>query len=177
MDLLWSMLARANSSDGITEVVMSQNAYVCWRKTGSLLHDALRPDRIFIGEVRGAEALALLKAWNTGHPGGVTTIQPTARGPRPRDFPVWFRRPAVPAQPELIAEAINLLAFIVRTPQGRRVTELARVERYDARDDFIVNPVQVSQRIVKCEESSKEGRPLFRRRSGSMNGLKEIVSG
>src|SRR5260370_15472769 len=36
----------------------------------------LRPDRIIIGEVRGAEALALLKAWNTGHPGGVTTIPP-----------------------------------------------------------------------------------------------------
>ena len=34
----------------------------------------LRPDRIIIGEVRGAEALALLKAWLTGHPGGVTTI-------------------------------------------------------------------------------------------------------
>jgi len=34
----------------------------------------LRPDRIVIGEARGAEALALLKAWNTGHPGGVTTI-------------------------------------------------------------------------------------------------------
>src|SRR5713101_3586947 len=34
----------------------------------------LRPDRIIIGEVRGGEALALLKAWNTGHPGGVTTI-------------------------------------------------------------------------------------------------------
>jgi Flp pilus assembly CpaF family ATPase len=34
----------------------------------------LRPDRIIIGEVRGGEALVLLKAWNTGHPGGVTTI-------------------------------------------------------------------------------------------------------
>src|SRR5262249_25204304 len=34
----------------------------------------LRPDRIIIGEVRGAEALALLKAWNTGHPGGLTTL-------------------------------------------------------------------------------------------------------
>ena len=33
-----------------------------------------RPDRIIIGEVRGAEALGLLKAWNTGHPGGVTTV-------------------------------------------------------------------------------------------------------
>lgn len=34
----------------------------------------LRPDRIIVGEVRGCTALMLLKAWNTGHPGGVTTI-------------------------------------------------------------------------------------------------------
>ena len=34
----------------------------------------LRPDRIPIGEVRGAEALDLLKAWGTGHPGGIGTI-------------------------------------------------------------------------------------------------------
>lgn len=34
----------------------------------------LRPDRIIVGEVRGAEALDLIKAWNTGHPGGVATV-------------------------------------------------------------------------------------------------------
>src|SRR5688500_18901797 len=34
----------------------------------------LRPDRILVGEVRGAEALVLLKAWNTGHPGGLATV-------------------------------------------------------------------------------------------------------
>ena len=34
----------------------------------------LRPDRIIVGEVRGGEALSLLKAWNTGHPGGVATV-------------------------------------------------------------------------------------------------------
>ena len=34
----------------------------------------LRPDRIIVGEVRGGEALALLKAWNTGHPGGICTV-------------------------------------------------------------------------------------------------------
>jgi Flp pilus assembly CpaF family ATPase len=44
------------------------------------MYDALRttlrfrPDRIVMGEVRGAEAYTLLKAWNTGHPGGVATI-------------------------------------------------------------------------------------------------------
>src|SRR6185312_7236886 len=34
----------------------------------------LRPDRIIVGEVRGGEALEMLKAWNTGHPGGIATI-------------------------------------------------------------------------------------------------------
>ena len=44
------------------------------------MYDALRttlrfkPDRIVMGEVRGAEAYTLLKAWNTGHPGGIATI-------------------------------------------------------------------------------------------------------
>src|SRR3546814_10438406 len=34
----------------------------------------LRPDRIIVGEVRGPEALDMLKAWNTGHPGGIATV-------------------------------------------------------------------------------------------------------
>ena len=46
----------------------------------------LRPDRIIIGEVRGAEALALLKAWNTGHPGGVTTIHANSSRAAPLSF-------------------------------------------------------------------------------------------
>ena len=40
----------------------------------------LRPDRICLGEARGPEALALLKAWNTGHQGGVCRSTPTTRG-------------------------------------------------------------------------------------------------
>ena len=40
----------------------------------------LRPDRIVIGELRDGAALDLLKAWNTGHPGGVATLH--ANGPR-----------------------------------------------------------------------------------------------
>ena len=42
----------------------------------------LRPDRIIIGEVRGPEALAMLKAWNTGHPGGVATIHANSGKPK-----------------------------------------------------------------------------------------------
>jgi type IV secretion system protein TrbB len=93
----------------------------------------LRPDRIIIGEVRGAEALGLLKAWATGHPGGVTTVHAnSARGVLTR-LSSLVQEAGVPPQPELIAETIKLIAFIVRTASGWHVTELVRVDGYDAR--------------------------------------------
>jgi type IV secretion system protein VirB11 len=96
----------------------------------------LRPDRIIIGEVRGAEALALLKAWNTGHPGGVTTIHANSAKAALTRLSSLVQEAGVPPQPELIAETINLLAFIVRTPAGRRLKELVRVEGHSASDGF-----------------------------------------
>jgi type IV secretion system protein TrbB len=96
----------------------------------------LRPDRIIIGEVRGAEALALLKAWLTGHPGGVTTIHANSARAALTRLSSLVQEAGVPPQPELIAETIDLIAFIVRTPKGRKVTELVRVEGYDAREGF-----------------------------------------
>jgi P-type conjugative transfer ATPase TrbB len=96
----------------------------------------LRPDRIIIGEVRGAEALALLKAWLTGHPGGVTTIHANSAKAALTRLSSLVQEAGVPPQPELIAETINLIAFIVRTSRGRKVTELMRLESYNARDGF-----------------------------------------
>ena len=96
----------------------------------------LRPDRIIIGEVRGAEALALLKAWLTGHPGGVTTIHANSAKSALTRLSSLVQEAGVPPQPELIAETINLIAFIARTAKGRRVTELVRVEDYDPREGF-----------------------------------------
>jgi type IV secretion system protein TrbB len=96
----------------------------------------LRPDRIIIGEVRGGEALALLKAWNTGHPGGVTTIHANDAKAALTRLSSLVQEAGVPPQPELIAATINLIAFIVRTAQGRRVTELVRVDGYDPRTGF-----------------------------------------
>jgi P-type conjugative transfer ATPase TrbB len=90
----------------------------------------LRPDRIIIGEVRGGEALALLKAWTTGHPGGVTTIHANSAAAALIRLSSLVQEAGVPPQPELIAETINLIAFIVRTPGGRRVTELVRLTGY-----------------------------------------------
>jgi P-type conjugative transfer ATPase TrbB len=97
----------------------------------------LRPDRIIIGEVRGKEALALLKAWNTGHPGGVTTLHANSASAALLRLLSLVEEAGVPAQPQLISEAVNLLAFIERTSiTGRRLTELLHVEGYNQSTGF-----------------------------------------
>jgi P-type conjugative transfer ATPase TrbB len=93
----------------------------------------LRPDRIVVGEVRGPEALALLKAWNTGHPGGLATVH--ADGPadalaRLEDLAGEAAR-RVPRR--AIARAVNVVVFVRRTPAGRRVEAVGRVMGLDGR--------------------------------------------
>jgi type IV secretion system protein VirB11 len=102
----------------------------------------LRPDRIIVGELRGGEALALLKAWNTGHSGGITTVHANSAAAALLRLDSLIQESGVPPQPRLVAEAVDLVAFIVRTPEGRRVRELARVSSYDpARGDYVLDPV------------------------------------
>ncbi|MEZ6030337.1 MAG: P-type conjugative transfer ATPase TrbB, partial [Hyphomonadaceae bacterium] len=85
----------------------------------------LRPDRIIVGEVRGAEALDLLKAWNTGHPGGIATLHAnSARAALSRLEQLAMEACDSPPT-ALIAEAIDLVVFIERGgPAGRRLTEI-----------------------------------------------------
>jgi type IV secretion system protein TrbB len=87
----------------------------------------LRPDRIVVGEVRGGEALSLLKAWNTGHPGGCATVHAnSAYGGLTRLEQLI--QEAIPApQKELIAEAVNLVIFIERYQTSRRIKEITEV--------------------------------------------------
>jgi len=87
----------------------------------------LRPDRIIVGEVRGPEALTLLKAWNTGHPGGVATVHAnSARGGLTRLEQLIHEATPTP-QKALIAEAVNLVVFIERYRHSRRVKEITEV--------------------------------------------------
>ena len=91
----------------------------------------LRPDRIPIGEVRGAEALDLLKAWGTGHPGGVGTIHAGSALGALRRMEQLIQEAVVTVPRALIAETINLVAVLVRDGHGRRLAELARVDGLD----------------------------------------------
>lgn len=92
----------------------------------------LRPDRIVVGEVRGAEALDLLKAWGTGHPGGVATIHAgSAMGALTRLEQLILEVALTPPR-ALIAEAVNVIVFIAGRGRERRVQEIACVTGFDA---------------------------------------------
>ena len=88
----------------------------------------MRPDRIIVGEVRGGEALDLLKAWNTGH-SGFTTIHANSASAALLRLESLMQEGGVPANPRLIAESVDVLIFISRRPDGaRRIAEMVRVE-------------------------------------------------
>jgi P-type conjugative transfer ATPase TrbB len=102
----------------------------------------LRPDRILVGEVRGAEALDLLKAWNTGHPGGVATLHANdARAGLTRLENLVAEATPAPAQ-RTIAEAIHLIVCIAKMERGRRVQELVRVRGFDG-TNYQTEPVEL----------------------------------
>lgn len=89
----------------------------------------MRPDRILVGEVRGAEALDLLDAWNTGHEGGAATLHANnAMAGLTRLKSLITRNTAAPADIEpLIGESVHVVVHIVRTPEGRRVQEIVHI--------------------------------------------------
>ena len=96
----------------------------------------LRPDRIIVGEVRGGEALDLLKAWNTGHPGGLATVH--ANGSRAALYRLeQLVQECIAAVPRrLIADAVDIVAFVSGRGPTRRLTSLARVQGLTASGDY-----------------------------------------
>jgi type IV secretion system protein TrbB len=93
----------------------------------------MRPDRILVGEVRGPEALDLLMAWNTGHPGGIATLHANTASSgltrlaslisMARDYPK-------PIEP-LIGEAVDFIVHIAKENNSRRIKEILRVTSYN----------------------------------------------
>ncbi len=92
----------------------------------------MRPDRILVGEVRGAEALDLLDAWNTGHEGGAATLHANSSYMAlTRLKSLISRNGAAPSDIEpLIGEAVHLIVHIARVPEGRRVKEIVEISGY-----------------------------------------------
>lgn len=93
----------------------------------------LKPTRIVVGEVRGGEAHTMLKAWNTGHPGGAATVHANdAVSGLVRLESLVAEATSAPQQ-SLIAEAVDLVVFIdeeSELPAGRKVREVLVVAGY-----------------------------------------------
>ncbi|WP_434025572.1 P-type conjugative transfer ATPase TrbB [Pseudomonas aeruginosa] len=91
----------------------------------------LRPDRVVVGEVRGGEALDLIKVWGTGHPGGIATIHAgSALGALLRLEQLVLEVVVNPPR-ALIAEAVNAVVFIAGRGRKRRIESIARVTGFD----------------------------------------------
>jgi type IV secretion system protein VirB11 len=99
----------------------------------------LRPDRIPIGEVRGAEALDLLKAWGTGHPGGVGTIHAGSALGALRRMEQLIQEAVVTVPRALIAETIQFIAVLAGRGSDRRLAELACVEGLGSDGDYLLH--------------------------------------
>ena len=96
----------------------------------------LRPDRIIIGEVRGGEALAMLKAWNTGHPGGVATVHANSAVDALQRIEDLVGEASAVIPRRSIASAINVVVFIERIAEapGRRISSIVIVRGLRAGD-------------------------------------------
>lgn len=101
----------------------------------------LRPDRICMGECRGAEMLTLLKCWNTGTPGGLATLHAnSAQSALIRIQEMVAESGSIP-QPQLIAEAVNVIVSLSFCPtKGREVNDILEITGYQ-NQDFQLQPM------------------------------------
>jgi P-type conjugative transfer ATPase TrbB len=88
----------------------------------------LRPDRIVIGEVRDGSALDMLKAWNTGHPGGLATLHANSAREALGRLEDLIGEAAQVIPYRAIGQAVGIIAYIRRAPSGRVLDSILRVD-------------------------------------------------
>lgn len=102
----------------------------------------LRPDRIPIGEVRGGEALDLLKAWGTGHPGGIATIHAGSSLGALRRLEQLIQEAVAVVPRALIAETIDVVAVLSGRGTDRRLTEFANITGLAANGEYQIHSLR-----------------------------------
>lgn len=108
----------------------------------------LRPDRIIIGEVRGPEALDMLKAWNTGHPGGIATVHANSAMSGLSRIEQLILEGAQVVPRALIAEAIDVIVYISGRGSKRRIETIARLIGVDG-ETYALEPLTAPSFIPK----------------------------
>lgn len=101
----------------------------------------LRPDRIVVGEVRGGEAVDMLKAWNTGHPGGIATVHANSAASALYRLEQLILEVLAVVPRRLIADSIGLIAFIEGRGAFRRLSSLLEVGGLDCAGEYLLRPL------------------------------------
>lgn len=100
-----------------------------------------RPDRILIGEVRGGEALDLLRSWNTGHSGGITTLHANHAAAALLRIEQLISEVSVSPMSALIGEAVDVVVHMQELGRvGRQVTEVIQVNGYH-KEEYVYEQV------------------------------------
>ena len=101
----------------------------------------MRPDRLIVGEVRDGTALELLKAWNTGHPGGICTIHANNLKSTLSRLEDLILEAAATFSRHLILESVDYIVFLARDDDGvRRVKEVGQLMSYK-NDEYQIRSV------------------------------------
>jgi type IV secretion system protein VirB11 len=111
----------------------------------------LRPDRIIVGEVRGGEALDMLKAWNTGHPGGIATVHANSSRSALYRLEQLIQEAVITVPRQLIADAIDLIVFIEGRGLARRIGCPEYVEGVDRAGDYALRPATTETLALEGE--------------------------
>lgn len=124
--------------------MLVQPPFYSWQRA---IMDAMRfrPDRVIVGEVRDGSALELLKAWNTGHPGGLATLHANDTAAM-LDRLCQLIEEVVPVAPRvLVAQTVDLCVHIARNPShpaGRSITAIDRVVGLDSKGRWELAPLE-----------------------------------
>ncbi len=101
-----------------------------------------RPDRIIVGEIRGGEALELLKALNTGHPGGMASIHANSARAGLSKLSQYCGEVTARDSSNLISEAIDLVVYLEKSPIGPVVREILEVQGWDKKtEEFLISRI------------------------------------
>ena len=110
----------------------------------------MRPDRILIGEVRDGAALALLKAWNTGHPGGIATVHANSAEEGLYRLEELIAEATAAPKHRLIGHAVDLIVYIERAQgTGRRIPEVLRINGYNPiEQSYTTQPIYTMEEVI-----------------------------
>ena len=110
----------------------------------------MRPDRILIGEVRDGAALALLKAWNTGHPGGIATVHANSAEEGLYRLEELIAEATAAPKHRLIGHAVDLIVYIERAQgTGRRIPEVLRINGYNPiEQNYTTQPIYTMEEVI-----------------------------